>query len=278
MTEAEYHNERTELSSTEARMILDSPARYRYKKDHPPLIAPSKKFDVGSAVHSKALGKGYAAVVIPPGTLATNGAASTKAAKDFIQDARSKGLIPLKEAEFQPVVDMAEAVLANRDARQLFMQPADPEVTVITADPVTGTPVRARFDFLPTVARLGTPSRVAVDLKTCLDASPRGFAKSVASYRYDIQHAWYMNALLWETGETAEMVFVAVEKEPPHLVKVHQLPSVWASMGATEARHALNTYAQCVESGDWPGYGDGVNLLDPPNWLIYEHEEKYGNE
>ena len=33
-----------------------------------------------------------------------------------------------------------------------------------------------------------------------------------------------------------------------------------------------------VESGVWPGYGDEVHLLSPPQWLIYRHEEEYGDE
>jgi hypothetical protein len=101
LPEHDYHLH-TALSSTEARMILnDTPAKYRWKKDHPPLIEPSKKFDIGSAVHSLVLGTGYEAVVIPADLLATNGAISTTAAKAFVADARDKGLIPLKLEEFQ---------------------------------------------------------------------------------------------------------------------------------------------------------------------------------
>ncbi len=266
------------LSSTEARIIInESPAHYRYKKDHPPLIAPSKKFDIGSAVHSLVLGTGYEAVVIPADILATNGSISTTAAKAFVADAREKGLIPLKQEEFQPIADAAEAVMQHPAAKQLFGQPAEGEVSVFATSP-EGVNVRARFDFLPTEFRLGEPSRVAVDLKTARDASPNGFAKAIADHDYDVQRAWYLDALKWVTGETAEMVFVAVEKEPPYLVAVHQLPTIWADMGATKARRAREVYQECVESGMWPGYGDEVHLLSPPQWLIYRHEEEYGDD
>lgn len=102
--------------------------------------------------------------------------------------------------------------------------------------------MRARFDFLPTDFTLGAPSRVAVDLKTARDASPNGFTRAIADHSYDVQRAWYLDALRWLTGETAEMVFVAVEKEPPYLVAVHQLPTVWAEMGAAKARRARLVY------------------------------------
>ena len=272
-----YHSQPA-LSSTEARILLDSPAKYRWKKDHPPLVAASKKFDVGSSVHSKALGTGYHAVVIPADLLATNGAVSTKAAKEWVEAARAEGKIPLKAEEFDPINQQAEAVLAHLGARQLFAQPGEAEVSVFATDPVTGVAVRARFDFLPVEARDAQPSRVAVDLKTARDASPGGFTRSIADYGYDVQRSWYLDALRFETGEVAEMVFVAVEKEPPYLVGVYQLPTVWAEMGATKARKARELYAECTEANHWPGYGNDVQLLSPPTWLIYQHEERFPNE
>lgn len=274
MPEVEYHA-RPELSSTEARLILQSPAKYRWRKDHPPLIAPSKKFDVGSAVHAKVLGVGCEVVVIPQEVLASNGAISTSAAKAFVADAREQGLIPLKREEFEPIDAQAEAVLAHPGARALFGQAGDAEVTVIGTDPVSGVAVRARFDFLPTGVKAGGPSRVAVNMKTTRDGSPKAFTRAIADYGYDVQRSWYLDALRYVTGEDAELVFVAVEKEPPYLVAVHQLPTMWAEMGATKAKVARRTYAECVKWGDWPGYGTGVHLLTPPTWLVFEHEEKY---
>jgi hypothetical protein len=274
MPELEYHA-RPELSSTEARLILETPARYRWKKDHPPLVAASKKFDIGSAVHSKVLGTGYEAVMIPDDLLASNGAISTTAAKEFVEHVRAEGKIPLKRADFEPIDHAAESVLAHAGARAVFNQPGAGEVSVFATDPTTGVAVRARFDFLPPTAGLGSPSRIAADLKTTIDASPKGFTKAIASYGYDVQHAWYTDTLRFDSGEDAEMVFVAVEKTEPYLVGVYQLPTIWKEMGRTKAAHARRTYAECMESGVWPGYGDEVHLLSPPTWLIYEHEEKY---
>lgn len=272
--ESTYHAHPA-LSSTEARLILDSPAKYRWAKDHPPLIAPSKKFDIGTAVHSKVLGKGYEVAVIPEAILASNGAVSTKEAKAFVADARARGVVPLKEAELEEIAGAAEAVLAHPGAKQLFAQPAEAEVSVFATDTATGVDVRARFDFLPTEFSLGSPSRVAVDLKTARDASPKGFTRAIADHGYDVQRGWYLDALRWVTGEQAELVFVAVEKDAPYLVGVYQLPTVWVEMGLTKAAEARRVYAECVESGEWPGYDPGVILLSPPNWLIFEHSEKY---
>ena len=271
-----YHA-RSELSSTEARLILDSPAKYRWRKDHPPLIAPSKKFDVGSAIHSKVLGTGYQVAVIPADMLASNGYASTAAAKAFIAEARENGLIPLKQDELDAISGPAEAVLAHPTARALFDQPGAAEVSVFTE--VDGVPVRARFDFLPDQ---GERRRVAVDLKSTRDASERGFTRSIADYSYDVQRQHYLDALNAVTGPMPvgyepELIFVAVEKDPPYLVAVYQLPTVWTEMGRVKAARARHLYAECTESGVWPGYPTEVQLLSPPMWLQIRHDEDYGS-
>jgi PDDEXK-like domain of unknown function (DUF3799) len=276
LPEAEYHA-RPELSSTEARLLLQSPAKYRWKKDHPPLIEPSKKFDLGTAVHTRVLGVGEPVAVIPEEMLASNGAASTKAAKEFIADARTKGLVPLKQSDYEPTVQAAESVLAHPTARALFNQPGAAEVSVFAT--IDGVDVRARFDFLPDQ---GERRRVAVDLKTTIDASVNAFEKTVASYGYDVQRAWYLDALDEAEGPMPhglepELLFVAVEKEPPYLVAVHQLPTQWAEMGRVKAAKAREIFAECTANNQWPGYPEEVQLLTPPVWAVYEFEERYAS-
>lgn len=261
------------LSSTGARAILDSPARFAYQQKVP--RAPKAEFDLGSAVHSKLLGTGYEIVTVPDEYLASNGALSTKAAKQFVDEARAEGRIPVKSATALEVDLIAESVLAHPTARALLQQAGIREASVFATDPETGVRVRARFDLLPDMLN---GRRVAVDLKSGRDASPEGFTRAVADYGYDVQDVWYMDALRWaEGGDEAAMVFVVVETEPPYLTAVHQLPTVWLEMGREKARRARQVYAECVESGVWPGYGDEVHLLSPPQWLIFQHEEKFGN-
>lgn len=276
LEESLYHA-RPELSSTEARLILDSPAKYRWKKDHPPLVEPSKKFDVGSAVHSRVLGTGYEAVPIPAEYLASNGAASTTAAKTFIAEVRAAGKIPLKESEFQPINDMAEAVLANPSAVALFAQEGMAEASVFANDPDTGVACRARFDFLPEQKERRI---VAVDVKTAVDASPAGFEKAVANHGYDTQRGHYLDVLKWATGEMPhgfepEFLFVVIEKEPPYLTAVYQLTPQWSNMGHTKAAHARALYAEAVETGVWTGYPTDINFIAPPQFALYQFEERY---
>jgi hypothetical protein len=267
MREDEYHRHPA-LSSTNARRLLESPAKFKWAQTH--AQATKAEFDLGHAVHSKVLGVGAQTVVIPETALAENGAASTTAAKKFIADARGEGKIPVKRAIADEVNAMAEAVLAHPMAAVLLSQVGAPEVSVFAHDPETGIELRARFDYLPSAGQ--TP--VAVDLKTANDASPRGFAKAAATHGYHVQRGQYLDVHEYAGGiDLAGFAFVVVETEAPYLVGVYKLNSDWEDLGVQRAREARRIYKRCLETDTWPGYGDSMQSLSAPFWLIADSVE-----
>lgn len=272
MPDAAYHG-RSELSSTEARLILQDggPARYRWAKDNPPLVEPSDRFDVGKAAHALVLGVGAEVVVLDFADY------RSKAAQEARDEARAEDKAPLLRHQYVEVRAMADAVLAHPTAKAILEQPGSPEASVFATDPDTGVACRARFDYLP---EQGERRMVAADLKTTVSASVREFERSVASYQYETQRAWYLDCLAWETGPMPvdllpELVFIAVEKTPPYLVAVHQLSAQWARMGVEKAKRAREIYAECAASGQWPGMPAEIQVLTAPTWAVYQHEEQY---
>lgn len=264
MPDERYHA-RPELSSTGARLLLPefkgSPAKYLWDQSHPRV--GTKSFDIGHAVHAKVLGTGLQAVAYPEDVLAKNGAASTAAAKEWAQEQRDNGFVPMKAVEVRVINKITEAVLGNADARKVLEQPHR-ETSIFSRSP-EGVDVRARFDIY------GNTS--GADLKTTTDASPRGFLKSVLEYGYYVQSAWYDDVHTFETGEPLEsFTFVAVETSGPYQVAVYPLDEIFRDIGHKLARKARDTHQECVASGVWPGI-DGETLT-PPNWLVYEHEEE----
>lgn len=261
MPDAEYH-QRRELSSTGARRLLDSPARFRYWEDHPQ--PPKQAFDVGSAAHTKILGVGANTIVYPPEHLTASGNPSTK--KETVawcDEQRAAGLIPISASDARRVEAMAEAVLADPDARQVLERIAGREVTIIQE--VDGVPVRARFDIYD-----GTD---AGDLKTTRDASPRGFNRSVGTYGYQVQRRWYDDAHTAETGTPLRSFkFIVVEAAPPHLVGVYELDVMWDDVAAGMTQKARALYRECTETGVWPGYG--AQTLTAPTWAVFDADEE----
>lgn len=265
MDEVAYHAHPA-LSSTGARSILDSPARFHYERTHP---RPGRDvFDLGSAVHAAVLGVGHKITEYPPEHLTPSGNVSSKAATvAWVEEQRANGLVLISTEQAVRVKAMTEAVLAHPTARALLEQDtALKEASVFATDPNTGVDVRARFDLLATVSG---------DLKTADDASPSGFAKAVARHGYDVQRGWYDDALFFATGERRPFVFIVVESAAPHLVAVHQLDREFEEIGAKKAVRAREMYRACLDSGTWPGYPNEIQLTPPPMWHVYDFQDNY---
>jgi exodeoxyribonuclease VIII len=264
MSDEVYHA-RTELSSTGARRILDSPARFQWEQTH---RVESIAFDVGHAVHAKVLGKGPRVIPIPDEHLTPSGNVSTKAATVvWLAEQRAAGLVPIGPADAARIEAMVAAVLAHKGARKVLEQPdAHAEVSAFATDPETGVACRARLDLL---------AATAADLKTTAgSASAVGFGREAAKHGYPIQEAHYLDVIEWATGERPPMVWVVVEKSAPHLVAVHALDDVTRLVARELAAKARRIYAECLAANDWPGYGDDTLTPFIPSWWINQADDE----
>jgi len=260
LDEREYHAHPA-LSSTQARQILDSPARYQWLQQQP--RKSTAAFDLGTAVHTKVLGTGANAITYPDEHLTPSGAVSTKAATvAWEEEQRAAGRVILSPNDFRRVDAMAEAVLAHDEARTLLEQPGIPEASIFGTCDQTGIDLRARFDFLPEWD--GT----AFDLKTTgTAATAHEFRRSVAQYRYDVQQGHYLDTLHFAAARSVEYRFIVVESKAPHFVGVIQLDDHFAAIGRRDALRARRTLRDCIDSGIWPTGLEDVAYIDAPYWL-----------
>lgn len=262
--ELEYHA-LPGLASTGIKNMLRSPAHYQHSLKH---RTEKAVFDVGHAAHAKILGVGMGIVEYPDEHLTPSGNVSTKATTvAWASGQRAAGLVPVAPNEVRAVEAMAEAVLAHPEARPLF-EGGSPEVSLLWDDDQTGVRLRGRIDYLH-------QGPLAVDLKTTRNADPREFARTAVNLGYAEQAVHYTNGLAatraW--GDTTRFVHVLVEKEPPHLVSVVELDDVFRFIAAQRVRRAIDTYAACLATGEWPGYPSTVHTIAAPIWYGDETEE-----
>lgn len=267
ISDEDYHADPVEcgsLSSTGAKALLRSPAHYKWQRENRVI---KSTFDLGHAVHAMVLGVGLEIVAIPEEVLASNGAASTKEAKEFIANARNEGKVPLKTDVYAECKAITESVLAHPLARSLFALNGKAEQSMFAQDPGSKVWLRARADWLSTDSK-GNPG--IVDLKTSISADPRDFGRSAAEYGYDIQSEWYQYVFGLATGaRSVSFRFIVVEKSAPYLVSVIELDSEYAAIGRQRMRRAIDLYKECVEANEWPGYDPIEHLVGPPTWLAY---------
>lgn len=262
---AVYHRDTTSLSSSGARELLppSCPARFRYDQDHAPL--PKKEFDFGTAAHHMVLGTGPRIVVVQHTDWRSKAAQAERDAA-YLDDA-----IPLLARDYRRVVAMAKALRDHPVASVLFAEGSGaPERSLYWLDQATGVTRRARPDWLPPV----TSGRLIIpDYKTTRDASTPAVEKALYEYGYFQQAPWYEDGARALLAEDVAFVFVFQEKEPPYLVNVFEPAAMAMRLGRDLNRRALEVFAECTASGQWPGYGDDIKFAYLPSWAENKIQE-----
>lgn len=95
---------------------------------------------------------------------------------------------------------------------------------------------------------------IIYDVKTCADASPRGFSSAARKFGYHIQECLYRTNYMENHGAWPEFKFVVVEKVEPYYSAVYTLDENTGFQASCDIDHAIDTYEQCMETGIWPGY------------------------
>jgi hypothetical protein len=259
LPEADYHRDPLRhlggsLSASTAKKLLppSCPRLARHAVDHPEY---KDAFDLGSVTHRLVLGAGCPIVEVPATTW------QTKAAKEAREQARADGAVALLTRELAKARAMADAVHADPVAHALLTLPGAPEQTLIWQE--DGTWCRGLLDRWPDPD--GTDLPVIVDLKTCDDVSDEGLAKSFWSFGYYLPEHWYRRGYAAVHGVEPDFWFVAVMKDPPHLVRSVQIDEAMRREGAARAAEALDVWRACQSSGTWPAYPPTA-LIGPPRW------------
>lgn len=253
------------LSSSGARRLLppSCPAKFRWNADHGQ--APTDVFDFGHAAHGLALGDGPELVKVDAADW------RTKAAKEAREAARTAGKVALLPEDYAAVHAMAKALREHPIATRLFSDGL-PEQSLFWVDEWAGVWRRARLDWLPNGGR-GRP--IIPDYKSTRSADPDAISKHLADYGYDLQAAWYLDAVRALLGaDDAAFVFVFQEKDPPYLVTVVEPDPIALEIGRDKARRAIDLFAECTESGSWPGYSDDIELIGLPAWAQRRHYQE----
>lgn len=176
----------------------------------------------------------------------------------------NKGKTILQPEEWEKLQHMRRALENHDAARKLLFSKrgGQAEVSIYWRDPETGILLRCRVDW--TRADL-----LPVDLKTADDASAEGFLRHVANYRYDVSEAMYLAGFEAATGQRPPaMPFVVVENKPPYAVAVYTCGPNFRATGLAQFRADVTRYAECLDSGIWPGYPESVQPIDAPAWHV----------
>lgn len=248
MTNAQYHAHPA-VSKSLLDKIARSPLHARAYLDGT-REEPTASMNFGTALHTAVLEpERYA------GEYAVfEGDRRTTAGKKAYEELMQKGATIISAADHGAISAMVASIQQHQTAGAMI-ECGHAETSVFWEDPVTGIECKCRPDYWR------REYGVVVDLKTTDDASPEAFARSVASYRYHVQAAHYM-----EGTRATRFVFVAVEKKPPYAVAVYELDADSLKAGRILRERDIASIASCREFNVWPGYSEHIQTLSLPRW------------
>lgn len=219
---------------------------------------PTSAMQFGTALHS---------AILEPDIFARqyatfSGDRRTKDGKARYEELLSRGATVITAADHDVITAMVTSIRNHPTAAKL-LQAGIAEASVFWQDQDTGLDCKCRPDWW------SREDGLVVDIKTTEDASPAGFARSVAAYRYHVQAAHYRAGT-----KASRFVFVAIEKKAPYAVAVYELDPVSLDVGWQARNYDLATYEVCARTNHWPGYPTEIQPLTLPAWAFPKTESE----
>lgn len=178
------------------------------------------------------------------------------------------GRTMLSQADMERIDEMLVSVHSHPWA-SLLIQGGNSEVTLRWQDEATGLECKARADYYR-----DEPKRYVLDVKTCADASPEGFAKAVHNFGYHLQHAHYADGFRSLGLPLHGYYLLAVESEAPYVCQPYYLDAEAEGKGFALRNAGASTLKRCMETGKFPGYSDDIAQLCLPPWAVKINQEQ----
>lgn len=243
------------ISKSDLDLIAISPAHYRAREER---AKETEATRMGTLIHSAILEPDSLAFHVKPEGMNF----ATKEGKAWKLDHQSAPIIT--SDEWKTMTGIVASVHGHPMAKRL-LSGGQPERCLFAKDK-HGVVRKGRLDFLP------DSGNVIVDVKTCEDASPREFEKSIYNYRYHAQGAYYTGLANLCGYQKEIFVIIAVEKSPPYAVAVYRVDQEALDFGRHLVERDMTVYRRCVETGKWPGYSEDVEEIGLPLWARKEME------
>lgn len=242
-----YHAQTDWLSNSMFKTFLDDP---RLFEAHFVTKTMAKKrttaMDLGTVGHAAILEPHVIEGVcleIPPSALNADGHKKGAAWKEFAEE-HSKRIL-LKPDEMKVVRGMFEACYRHPVARRLLLADGPTEASIFWTCPLSGLKRRVRPDKI--VDGWGW-----LNVKTTTaGVDEQSFIRTVRNFRYDIGQEFYRDAGERLDGERPEHVFVVVEQDEPHRVRVYELGQAWQHIARDAIETGLLDFARRMDAGDW---------------------------
>lgn len=187
----------------------------------------------------------------------------TRAAQDARAEARRAGKVAMLAHhwdEVQAMVKAARRQLPGWKLKPPAFKKGTPEQTLVWEE--NGVECRALIDWLH------DDHSTIDDYKTTgATANPEQWCRSTLfSIGADIQVAWYLRGMRALTGKTPDWRYVVQETSAPYALSVVGVTPAVLEVANAKIDLALEVWARCLKSGEWPGYPTRIAYAELPGW------------
>lgn len=178
----------------------------------------------------------------------------------------SAGKTVLTAEQYDEVMQLREAVMANKMARALVEAEGKHEHTLAWTDEGTGLPCKCRDDKLM--------QNAIVDLKTTRDGVSRSeFRRMAASRGLHRNAEFYVAGHHTALGERLPYLFLVVSKATRECA-CYELDDSAMTLGWQQNQSTLRNIARCYESGDWcSDHEKQIVTVSLPRWAASDDDE-----
>lgn len=228
----DYHKDEA-VGSTTIKSISSSPAELYFNP-----FKGSKSAHIGTAIHSALLEpdlyeKEFCKLHESDRRSADYKAAVKEYGADFV----------LVGNEVETVSRMFESSRLNEDFMEYISAKGHSEVSMFATCPITGLKLKCRFD------RLSDSHSYPLDVKSCRDATQRGFSQAFGQYHYHVQAAFYLYVLKLVTGrELEQFAFFAIENTAPYKNCMYYIGEDSLELGRKIMLEAMHKLVECREN------------------------------
>ena len=260
ITNAEYHAIKTHISSTGVRTFRKNKKQFKYSLTNE-LVKQTKSMADGTAVHAFFLEKDkfHKDFAVKPQDLRLN----TKAGKEWAQEHNNKIII---DSELGNNLYEMEKSFMDSPAKLIYEIKGKSELSYFWND-IGLVKGKCRPDWI------SDDGNIIVDIKTTTDASPKGFQKSISTWGYHLQLAWYMRGLQKLGIPCNEFIFIAIEKTPPFSVGVYSADREMILFGNQEINKLVVDIDKALNDKNFPDYTPEIMSLGLPPWMIEKKQQ-----
>lgn len=182
---------------------------------------------------------------------------------EFNRQAQGKIVLSVEQArKVQAVADRVK----SSDAASTIFEKGQAELSFFWKDPETDVYCKCRPDWLTIEEEQATG--IMVDLKSTVDAGPNGFRREMSKFDYGLQAAWYLKGYreIFKREPTA-FVFAAFETTRPFACGFYTPSKRMLDHSNARIATLKNTYVECLEHDEWPGYAEQILSIDLAPWI-----------